>query len=127
MSNFSDDFKVLKGDEALKSKMYLIIISYRKLSKILIQVHSCDSLRYIWRSFCYLSITLSKELALSQVQPWGLWEFSITMFYTGIICKKHISNGLWFTMSKVKNALTKKSFLIRSINLCTCSKSNFDT
>lgn len=127
MSNFNDDFKVLKVDDALKSKMYLIIISYRKFNKILIQVHSCGSLRYIWRSFCYLSITLSKELALSQVQPWGLWEFSITVFYTGIICKKHVSNGLRFTMSKVKNALTKKSFLIRSINLCTCSKSNFDT
>lgn len=29
MFNFNDDFKVWKVDEALQSKMYFIIISYR--------------------------------------------------------------------------------------------------
>lgn len=47
MSDFNDDFKVLKVDECLKSKLYLIVISYTCLNKILIQVHSWGTLRYI--------------------------------------------------------------------------------
>ena len=47
MSDFHADFKALKVDEGLKSKIYLIAISYKYRNKILNQEHSWDSLSYI--------------------------------------------------------------------------------
>ena len=49
MSDFHADCKALKVDECLKSKIYLIAISYSCLNKILIQEHSWDSLSYIYK------------------------------------------------------------------------------
>lgn len=62
----SNDFEVLKVDEALKKQnVFDLELAVGSLNKIVIQVPLWGSLRYMWRSICCLSITFSKELALS--------------------------------------------------------------